>query len=131
MITMKPGILLFRALLIGIIGGAAICTILLLLASAIIQSSGKLPQDFLQPLIMIICGISSFFAGMFAAKSSHKRGLLFGAGCGLLLFLLCLLGGITNSHDVLSISSLTRMLVMILAGSLGGYLAMCHRQKIR
>lgn len=131
MITMKPGMMLLRSLMIGIVSGAAICTVLLLISAAVIQTSGKLPQDFLQPLIMIICGVSAFFSGCLAAKISHKRGLLLGACCGFLLFLLCLIGGVANAHDVTGMSSFTRMLVMVLAGSLGGYLAMCHHPKIR
>ena len=131
MITMKPGMVLLRSILIGTVGGAAICTVLLLLAAAVIQSSGKLPQDLLQPLVLVICGISAFISGFLSAKVSRKRGLLLGAGCGLLLFLLCLIGGVVNSHDVASVSSLTRLLVMVFAGALGGYLAVYQSQKIR
>ena len=131
MITTSPGLRLLRSVLIGILGGTAVCAGLLLLAAAAIQSSGNLPQDLLQPMILAICGVSSFFAGLLAAKASGKRGLLFGAGCGLLLFVVCLVGSAANSHEVFSVSALTRMLVMILAGALGGYLAMCRRQKIR
>lgn len=123
--------LLLRSILFGIVGGAAICTVLLLLAAAVIQASGKLPQDLLQPLVLIICGVSSFFSGFISAKISGKRGLIIGAGCGLLLFFLCMIGGVVNSHDVTSISSFTRMLVMVFAGALGGYLSVYQRRKIR
>ncbi|WOC31001.1 MULTISPECIES: TIGR04086 family membrane protein [Caproicibacterium] len=131
MIPMKPGMLLLRSALFGIVGGTAICTVLLLLSAAVIQASGKLPQDLLQPLVLIICGVSAFFSGVISAKISGKRGLLLGAGCGFLLFLLCMLGGVVNTHDVASLSSLTRMLVMVSAGALGGYLSVYRRQKIR
>ncbi|MGI6283942.1 MULTISPECIES: TIGR04086 family membrane protein [Caproicibacterium] len=130
-IALKPGTLLFRSILTGTVGGAAICALLLLLAAAAVQSSGQLPQDLLQPMILIISAVSAFFAGLFAGKVSHRRGLLLGMGCGMLLFLLCLIGGAVNSHDVLSISSLTRMMVMVLSGALGGYLAIYRRSKIR
>jgi hypothetical protein len=42
-----------------------------------------------------------------------------------------LIGGVVNSHDVASVSSLTRLLVMVFAGALGGYLAVYQSQKIR
>ncbi|MCH3972020.1 MAG: TIGR04086 family membrane protein [Oscillospiraceae bacterium] len=129
-ISTKPGTLLLRSVLVGMIGGAASCALLLLLAAAVIQSGGKLPQQFLQPLILIICSISAFLSGFLASKIGRRRGLLTGAVCGLLLFLLCLIGGIVNTHDVFSISALTRLLVMMLAGALGGYLGMYQRRKV-
>lgn len=130
-IALNPATAALRAILIGTVGGAAVCALLLFLAAAILQASGNLPQMLLQPLILSICGVSCFFSGFLCGKISRKRGLLFGAGCGLLLFLLCLIGGVVNTHEVVTVSALTRMAVMGLAGALGGLTAMHNRQNIR
>lgn len=130
-IALNPATAIVRAVLIGTVGGAGLCALLLFLAAAILQASGNLPQDLLQPLTLLICGVSCFFGGFLCGKISRKRGLLFGAGCGLLLFLLCLIGGGVNAHEVATVSAMTRLAVMVLAGALGGVLSMRNRQNIR
>lgn len=129
-IALHPTTLVLRALLIGTVGGAALCALLLFCAAAILQAAGTLPQALLEPLILGICCASCFFAGFLSGKISRKKGLFFGAGCGLLLFILCFFGGLALSHTLAPVSGITRFAAMVLSGALGGVLSMQQRQKL-
>lgn len=130
-IAFNPGTLVLRALLAGVVSGSAACALLLLLAAAGIRASGSLPQELLQPIVLAVCGLSALLAGYLSAKIAKRRGLLFGAASGALLFVICLVGGVANAHSALSASALTRLLVMLLAGALGGFWAVNRKPKIR
>ena len=129
-IAFNPTTIVLRALLIGTVGGAALCALLLFCAASILGTVGKLPQGLLEPLIIGICCVSCFFAGFLSGKISRKKWLFFGAGCGLLLFFICFLGGLAISNELTPISGITRLVAMVLAGALGGMLSMQQRQRL-
>ena len=76
-----------RPLLIGTAVGIIVCIALLLLMAAVVQAV-DVPQRATIPLAVTAAAAGAFFAGLAAARAAGQRGLLFGALCGLLLFLL-------------------------------------------
>lgn len=120
-----------RSIVIGCVVGAALCAALLGVFALAFVSAGHIPQDFVTPLVIGISVISAFFAGLVTAKISKKRGLIYGMLSGLLLFLLFLVAGLAASHEPLSLEAGIRMIVMILAGAIGGFLGVSRKTKIK
>lgn len=125
----KPIMQAIRAVVFGTVGGAAICAVLLGVFSLAFVSSENIPQAFLSPFIIGVSVLSSFFSGFVAAKISRKRGLAYGAISAFLLFLLFLICGLTAASEAISPSSVTKMISMVIAGSLGGLLAVNKSRK--
>lgn len=118
---------LVRPLMIGIMVGVAVCLVLLLLTALALVSSKHIPRDILTILTVIITAISSFMAGLAAAKKLGKRGLFCGALTGGVLFLICLVCSMIWAEAPSLVGAATRFAVMALSGGLGGFFAVRKR----
>ena len=126
----KPVVEALRAIVVGAVAGAALCAVLLGIFSLVFVSAESIPQGLLSPLVIAVSVLSAFAAGFTAAKLTHRRGLIFGAAAGLLLFALFLLSGLAASNKATDPSVPgVRLLVMVLAGSIGGIVAVSKRGK--
>ena len=110
-----------RPLLIGTAVGIIVCIALLLLMAAVVQAV-DVPQRATIPLAVTAAAAGAFFAGLAAARAAGQRGLLFGALCGLLLFLLILLAGFIRYTGVSGGYAMVKLAVLLTAGGLGGVL---------
>lgn len=120
-----------RAVVVGSVGGAILCAALLAAFAFGFVKAGYIPQFAINPIIIAVSALSAFVAGFFAAKVSKKNGLLFGAMAGLLLFALFLLAGVAVFQGAPVLTTLTRFAVMVLAGAIGGLLAVSWKSKIK
>ncbi|CAB1249294.1 MAG: TIGR04086 family membrane protein [Oscillospiraceae bacterium] len=127
----SPALNIFRAVLFGTIFGTIFCAVLLLICAWAITSIGQIPQDYLQMIILGVSGVSAFLAGLVAAKVGKKRGLILGAICGVVLFLICLLAGMLHSQIESATAVLMRLIIMSLAGALGGFVMAGKPTKIK
>ena len=127
----KPVLEALRAVVIGTVVGAILCAVLLGVCSLVFVSSENIPQNVLAPFVIALSVVSAFFAGFVSAKISRKRGLFYGLLSGILLFALFLAAGLIAEHEAVSAASGTRLLVMALAGSIGGLVAVNKKAKIK
>ncbi|HHV32595.1 TIGR04086 family membrane protein [Caproiciproducens sp. LBM24188] len=118
-----------RAIIIGCVIGAAFCAALLGVFSLAFVSAGNIPQDFISPLVIALSVLSAFLAGFITAKISKKRGLIYGMLSGVLLFLLFLLAGLAASQGPVSMEAGIRLVIMALAGAIGGFLGVNKKSK--
>ena len=119
-----------RAIVIGSVAGAALCAVLLGILSLAFVSAENIPQGLLSPLVIAVSVLSAFLAGFIAAKLARKRGLLFGAAAGLLLFALFLISGLAASNKAADPAVPGgRLLVMFLSGAIGGLVAVSNRPR--
>lgn len=112
---------LLRPIAWGVGIGAVACTVLLLIASAIL-TTGAIPQTAVSPIAFAILTVSAFVGGLIAARLSRERGLLTGALVGLLLFLLTAVLGLLILQALDGTSMLLKVALMIGGGALGGVL---------
>ena len=129
----RPVLEALRAVVVGSVAGAALCAVFLGIFSLLFVSAESIPQGILSPLVIGVSVISAFAAGFIAAKLTGKRGILFGAAAGMLLFALFLLSGLAVSSNKAVDPSMpgVRLLVMLLSGSIGGIVAVSRRAKIK
>lgn len=124
-----PGVLgqWLRPLLVGTAVGIIGCVAMLLLSAALVKSV-DVPRAAITPLAIVAAAVGAFLAGLTAAAIARRRGLLVGALCGLLLFLLILLAGFTRFGGVSGTTSLIKLAVLLVAGGLGGVLGVNRRK---
>ncbi|MVB12958.1 hypothetical protein CAFE_37110 [Caprobacter fermentans] len=126
----KPVLDAVRAIVIGSVAGAFLCAVFLGVLALAFVSAESIPQGLLSPLVIAVSVLSAFAAGYIAAKISKKRGLLFGAAAGMLLFALFLFSGLAISNKATEpAQSGVRLLVMVLSGSVGGVLSVSKKTK--
>ena len=117
-----------RPALVGVAVGLIGCVGSLMLAALLVQSV-DVPRAVILPLAIAAAAIGAFLAGLTAAAVSGQRGLLFGAVCGLLLWLLILLAGVARYAGVSGGNTLIKLAVLVLAGSVGGVLGVNMRKR--
>lgn len=112
---------ILRPLGIGIGIGVIVCAVILLIAAAI-MTTGILPASAVNPVALAAAAIGAFASGFASARLSRERGLLYGAGVGLLLFLLITVVGMLSSQELRGSMMLLKAALTIGFGALGGVL---------
>lgn len=118
-----------RPLLIGTAVGVVGCVLLLILMAAVIRTV-DIPRAAVMPLAVTAAAVGAFFAGLTAAAVTGRHGLLMGALCGVLLFLLLLTAGLVRYAAVTVGYTLLKLAVLTAVGALGGVLGVNrHRRR--
>lgn len=119
---------ILRPLAIGTAVGIAVC-VLVLLVMAALMAAGVFPAKAVTPLALAAAGIGAFIGGFTAACVSRERGLLYGAGTGLVLFLLTAAAGFALLPDAGNTLLLAKAALMIGVGALGGILGVNGKRR--
>ena len=117
-----------KPVLLGLCIGV-LCTTLLLLLMALVIRSVDVPRGAVTPLAVVAAGVGAFAAGLTAALAARRNGLLLGAVCGLLLFLIILLAGSLRSGGVDGSFAAVKAAVLTVAGAIGGVLGVNRRRR--
>lgn len=110
-----------RPMGIGAGVGVLVCLLLLLLAAAV-MASVSVPTGAVTPLALVIMAVSGLVGGFTAARLSRERGLLVGAGCGLLLFLVVAIAGFAVAEETTGSLLFLKLALTVGCGALGGVL---------
>lgn len=117
-----------RPVLVGVAVGLIGCIGLLMLMALIVQSV-DVPRAAILPLAIAAAAIGAFLAGLTAAAIAGQKGLLLGAVCGLVLWLLILLAGVARYEGVSGGSALIKLAALLLSGGIGGVLGVNMRRR--
>lgn len=110
-----------RPVVIGTVIGAGGCLLILLLMAAVMASS-DIPKAAVTPMAVAAAAIGAFISGIVAARISREKGLMLGAVCGLLLYLLVMLAGFAVLREIRGAYAVVKLAVMIGCAALGGVL---------
>lgn len=119
--TIKP---LISSIIIGLV-----ITALLFILFALAMSFYILPINSASVVASLSIAVGTFFGGFFAAKKLKKNGLIIGALCGLLMFILFTLIGIAAFGSAPSASTLIRLLIFVTSGAIGGIIGVGNADK--
>lgn len=108
-----------RPLLVGLCVGVIAGTLLLLVAALVLKSV-SLPASTIRPMAVTAAGVGAFAAGLAAAITAKERGLLTGAVCGALLYLLLLLIGLVRLGGADTGYAFIKWAVLTVCGAVGG-----------
>ncbi|MBQ4333001.1 MAG: TIGR04086 family membrane protein [Clostridia bacterium] len=117
-----------RPLLVGLCVGVLCCTLLLLLAALAIRSV-EIPRAAVTPLATVAAGIGAFAGGLAAALAAGRRGLVMGALCGILLFVIILLAGLARATGIDPGYAAIKLAVLTVAGAIGGVLGVNRKRR--
>ena len=117
-----------RPAMVGVAVGLIGCVGCLMLAALLVQTV-DVPRAAILPLAITAAAIGAFLAGLTAAVVAGQRGLLLGAVCGLLMWLLILLAGVARYTGVSGGSALIKLAALVLAGGIGGVLGVNMRKR--
>ena len=117
-----------RPVLVGVAVGLIGCIGLLMLMALVVQSV-DVPRAAILPLAIAAAALGAFAAGLTAAAVARQKGLLLGAVCGLVLFLLILLAGVAQYAGVSGGNAAIKFAVLLLCGSIGGVLGVNLRKR--
>lgn len=117
-----------RPVLVGVAVGLIGCIGLLMLMALIVQSV-DVPRAAILPLAIAAAAIGAFLAGLTAAAVAGQKGLLLGAVCGLVLWLLILLAGVARYEGVSGGNALIKFAAFLLSGGIGGVLGVNLRRR--
>lgn len=110
---------ILRPLITGAVTGA-LCCVLVLVVMAAIMAVKDIPKVAVTPMAVVAAAFGAFVGGVVAAKISKEKGLLYGAGSGLLLFLLVMIAGFAILQDVRGTLLLIKLAVLVGCGAVGG-----------
>ena len=115
------------AVVAGLIAGAAACFLLLFLMAAV-MTVRDIPQDALHPMVTVAGGFGAFVAGWVAAKKQGKQGMVIGAACGGVMFLILFIAGLSAGGGLSSLTAV-KLAVFIVVAALGGVVGVNHGKK--
>lgn len=117
-----------RPLLIGT-GIGIVVGVLLLLAAAAVMASTQVPAAAVTPVALAAIAAAAFAGGFTAARLLRERGLLIGAACGLLIFLIVAIAGFSVDQAVQGTLLFLKLGLTVGFGALGGILGVNVKRK--
>ena len=117
-----------KAISTGTVLGITV-TLCLFVLLALIMSFSILPTSSAGIVSSIAIAVGSFFGGLSTAKKLGKNGLIIGAICGFLLFILLTLIGIAAFKSAPGSSTLIRLLIFVTSGAIGGIIGVGNSDK--
>ena len=103
------------ALLIGLIIAG-----ILLLAFGMVMKGKEMPLALLQPMAFLPAALGSLASAFICAKKTGEKGLLFGALCGAVVFLVFLTPALILSSAPVGIGAAIKAAICLICGCIGG-----------
>lgn len=104
-------------------------TALLFTFVSFVMTSIDIPKNITQVISIAALAVGAYFGGYICAKKYRKNGLLRGAACGFLVFLTVMIAGSLFAGSMLSISSTTKLLIVIATGAVGGAIGVNSKRR--
>ena len=120
-----------KSIIIGSFLGIILCIALLFLSAFVLTKSSNIPHLAVSPLVMMIAGCGAFAGGYIGARILKQNGMLCGMVCGFVMFVILFIAGLVTVRESLSLTTLIRLLLMLLTGAVGGILGVNKRKKIK
>lgn len=107
--------------------GLLTTTVVLLLFS-FVMCKKDVPFVLLNPFSAGLLMLGSFLSGYLAARRIRERGMMVGAFCGLIIFLLLMLASFMSRFDV-GLAALIKLVISLVSGAIGGIIGVNARLK--
>ncbi len=96
-----------------------LATTVVLLLFSFLMCKKDVPFMLLNPFSAGLLMLGSFISGYLAARRIRERGMMVGALCGLMIFLLLMLASFMNKFDV-GLIALLKLIIAVVSGAIGG-----------
>lgn len=102
-----------------------------MLTSLTLKISGTLPYDLIVWITVAVSTISTFVGGYITARITKINGLLSGALCGIIMFVILTIAGLCMTEETLTYITLVKLVAFTISGGLGGIKGVNKKEKIR
>lgn len=119
---------LVRPVAFGILAGAVVCALVLLLMAAL-MTARSIPQFAVDPMAGMALIAGGLVAGFSCARALRENGLTYGALCGALFTVIVLLAGLAIRDNGFGIPALLKIVFIMLSSMLGGVLGVNARRR--
>lgn len=121
---------LIKAIFVGVLTSALAEIILMSVFSVLIITSGLLPADITDYIMIAVTAVSVFCGGFVSAKINKSSGLICGLLTAFSLFAIITVIGLLQNSAVLTPLSLIRLGAMLICGCGGGILGVNQKEKV-
>lgn len=121
---------LSRAVALSVAVGVVL-SFLLLCAFAALMSVRDLPHSAVVPMSILAVAAGTILSGYCCARILRERGLLWGLGCGTLIFLLAFFCELMLLGQPIGILALYKYIIYAASGMIGGVLGVNQKRKVR
>lgn len=122
--------LLIKAVLFGTVCGLLVTVILICVLSAIVMTSGLLPDELTNYITIALLSLGAFSGGLITSRITKSAGLVVGLITGFAIFLLVTITGLTKSDDSVTLLTLIRLASLLVAGGIGGIVGLRKKERI-
>lgn len=119
-----------KGVVIGMLITCAVTALLTVLTAVILGYVNGIPYGALEYIMTAISGVAVFIGAYIASAIAKSRGLIIGAICAGLSFIILLIIGMSMGDGNLSVLTAIKAAVMLLAGMLGGIRGVNRKEKI-
>lgn len=121
------GFAYFKCVMFSCLFGIAVMLALFLVSHFVVMSA-SVPLRVIEPIILVIGIIGSFVSGYISSRLIKKNGLLVGALCGLIIFLVMAISNFTVTGEM-GILMLIKFIAIVCSASIGGIIGVNKRKK--
>lgn len=129
--TRKEEPVLLKRLRPVILGTAAgvLCCLAVLLIFALLMSIVDIPQPAVTPMAVAAAIIGAFVGGLVCARISGSHGLIYGAACGALMYLLIIIAGFSLLNDIRGWYAVIKLVAVLASSAAGGVYGVNMRRR--
>ena len=121
---------LIKSVFVGVLTSALTEIILMSLFSVLIITSGLLPADITDYIMVAVTAMSVLCGGFICAKVNKSSGLICGLLTAAAVFVIITVIGLLQSEAVLTPLSLIKLGAMLICGCAGGVLGVNQKEKV-
>lgn len=122
--------LLIKAVLFGTVCGLLVTVILICVLSAIVMTSGLLPDELTNYITIALLSLGAFSGGLITSRITKSAGLVVGLITSFAIFLLVTITGLTKSDDSVTLLTFIRLASLLVAGGIGGIVGLRKKERI-
>lgn len=122
--------LVLKAVLFGTVCGLLVTVIFTCILSVIILTSGLLPVDITNYVMVALLSMGAFVGGFIATKITKSAGLVIGLITGFVIFMLITIFGLIKSNDSITMLTLIKLVAALILGGLGGIAGLRKKERI-
>ena len=119
-----------RALAVSVAAGV-VATFLILCAFAALMSVRDFPHSAVVPMSIFGVAVGTILSGYCCARLLRERGLLWGLGCGAVIFLLALFCELMLLGQPIGVLALYKFIIYAASGMIGGVLGVNKKRRVR
>ena len=119
-----------RALAVSV-GAGVVATFLILSLFAALMTVRDLPHSAVVPMSILGVAAGTILAGYCCARILRERGLLWGLGCGTVIFLLAFFCELMLLGQPVGILALYKYIIYAASGMIGGVLGVNKKRRVR